>query len=413
MMWSRFVASLLLSVIFTGLVRAQTGSEPPVANIGLEKIGPELDLEKLLAARLSEEELRQGWIRLFDGQTLTGWTKTDGANWAVKDNSIVATEGTNSLLCTSVPFSDYEVSLEFRAEEKTNSGLFLRTPLVPTDPAQDCFELNIAPNDNPFPTGSLVFRQKRNESIADPAPNEWHKLKALVRGAQVITWLDGVQTCEYQDTTNLRSGWIGLQFREGKIEFREIKIRPLTDEVLAGKMGSFKPAVNVSVDYDPAGTLTISGGRGYVESAFEFGDGVVQFSAETLAENVNSGVFFRCIPGEDMNGYECQLHHGYSESRFKSVDSGTGAIFRRQAARAVLSDEGQVAHVVIVASGARISTWVQGVQVVEFVDTRKSDLNPRRGLRLEPGTLMLQGHDPNCKVRFHSIRVQSFPGSKE
>lgn len=401
------MVSLLLSLFLIDFAPAQTGTEPVIA-----KTSPELDLEKLLEARLSDEELQQGWIRLFDGQTLMGWTKTNDANWQVKDNSIVATEGTNSLLCTSVPFSDYEISLEFRAEEKTNSGLFLRTPLVPMDPARDCFELNIAPNDNPFPTGSLVFRQKRSETIVDPAPNEWHSLKALVRGAQVITWLNGVQTCEYQDTTNLRSGLVGLQFREGKIEFRDIKIRPLADEVLVGKMDSFKSAVNVRADYDSAGGLTISGGRGHVESAFTFGDGVVHFSAETLAGNVNSGVFFRCIPGEDMNGYECQLHHGYSESRFKPLDSGAGAIFRRQAARAVLSDEGKITHIVIVASGAKISTWVQGVQVVEFVDTRKPDLNPRRGLRLEPGTLMLQGHDPDCKVRFHSIRVQSFPDSK-
>ena len=404
MKWGRCVAGLMLSLFFTGLARAQTGTDPAVSNSG-----GQLDLERLLAARLAEEELREGWIRLFDGQTLMGWAPSDEANWHVVDNTIVATEGTNSLLCTSVPFSDYEVSLEFRAEENTNSGVFLRTPLVPTDPARDCFELNIAPKDNPFPTGSLVFRQKRDDSTGDPAPNEWHSLKALVRGSHVTTWLDGEQTCDYRDTTNLKSGLIGLQFREGKIEFRDIKLRPLTEEVLVGKMDRFKPAVNVRADYDPAGALTISGGRGHVESTFMFGDGVVQFSAETLAGNVNSGVFFRCIPSEDMNGYECQLHHGYSDSRFKPVDSGSGAIFRRQAARAVLSDEGQVAHVVIVASGPRISTWVQGVQVVEFVDTRKPDANPRRGLRLEPGTLMLQGHDPECRVRFHSIRVQSFP----
>lgn len=404
MKWGRCVAGVILFVVFTGQVRAQGGVEPAVSNSG-----GQLDLERLLAARLAEEELREGWIRLFDGQTLMGWSPSDSANWHVVDNTIVATNGTNSLLCTSVPFSDYELLLEFRAEENTNSGVFLRTPLVPTDPARDCFELNIAPKDNPFPTGSLVFRQKRNESVAAPTPNTWHSLKALVKGTHVTTWLDGEQTCDYQDTTNLKSGLIGLQFREGKIEFRDIKLRPLTEEVLVGKMDRFKPAVNVRADYDPSGALTISGGRGHVESAFTFGDGVVQFSAETLAGNVNSGVFFRCIPGEDMNGYECQLHHGYTDVRSKPVDAGSGAIFRRQAARAVLSDEGQIAHVMIVASGPRISTWVQGVQVVEFLDTRKPDANPRRGLRLEPGTLMLQGHDPECRVRFHSIRVQSFP----
>ncbi|MCU0710488.1 MAG: DUF1080 domain-containing protein [Pirellula sp.] len=405
MNWQRLRVVLLFCCLLGESTLAQSEKESSIRSVGAE-----LDLDPLLAARLTEEELKQGWIRLFDGQTLMGWSPTEGANWQVINGAITATEGTNSLLCTSVPFVDYEVSLEFRAEEKTNSGLFLRTPLVPTDPARDCFELNIAPNDNPFPTGSLVFRQKRNETIPHPAPNQWHALRAVVRGTHVETWLNGDKTCEYEDTTNLRSGWIGLQFREGKIEFREIKVRPLADEVLVGKMDSFKPAVNVVADYDSTGAMTISGGRGYVESAFLFGDGVVQFSAETLKANVNSGVFFRCIPGEDMNGYECQLHHGYTESRLKPVDSGSGAIFRRQPARAVLSDEGLVTHITVVASGARISTWVQGVQVVEFEDKRKPDPNPRRGLRVDPGTLMLQGHDPECKVKFHSIKIQAYPG---
>lgn len=395
---------LMIVLFLNSLLTQSAPAQPPKDNLSKE-----LNVEKLLEARLSEEELSQGWIRLFDGQSLMGWTPSDGANWSVIDNTIVATEGTNSLLCTSVPFSDYEVSLEYRAEERTNSGLFLRTPLVPMDPARDCFELNIAPNDNPFPTGSLVFRQKRNESVPSPAANQWHSLRAVVRGAKVQTWLDGVMTCEYQDTTDLRSGWIGLQFREGKIEFREIKVRPLADEMLVGKMDRFKPAVKVVAEYDSTGSLTIIGGRGHVESEFSFGDGVIQFAAETLASNVNSGLFFRCIPGEDMNGYECQLHHGFVGDRTKPADSGSGAIFRRQPARAVLSDEGALTHVTIIAFGNRISTWVQGVQVVEFTDTRKADLNPRRGLRVEPGTLMLQGHDPECKVKFRSVKILSLP----
>ncbi len=35
--------------------------------------------------------------------------------------------------------------VEFKAAKRTNSGVFLRTPLKPTDPAKDCYELNIAP----------------------------------------------------------------------------------------------------------------------------------------------------------------------------------------------------------------------------------------------------------------------------
>ena len=400
------IFSISLPIIGSGLLQAQTPTPDNVARDS--QPAQDVDLEKLLAARLPVDELQQGWIRLFDGQTLMGWTPTSEANWHVKDQTIIATEGANSLLCTSVPFTDYEIALEFRAEENTNSGLFLRTPLVPNDPARDCFELNIAPEENPFPTGSVVFRQRRTETVSQPSPNQWHSLRAIVRGDRVETWLDNIKTCDYQDTTNLRSGFIGLQFREGKIEFREIKLRPLAEEMLLGKMDSFKPAVKVRADYDSAGALTISGGRGFVESSFLFGDGVIQFIAETLAPNVNSGLFFRCIPGEDMNGYECQLHHGFSGSRLAPVDSGSGAIFRRQPARAVLSDEGKPSFVTIVVAGDKISTWVHGVQVVEWVDTRKADPNPRRGLRREPGTIMLQGHDPECKVRFQSIKIRNY-----
>ena len=107
-------------------------------------------LEELLAARLSDAELEQGWIRLFDGQTMLGWKDAGKANWRVQDGALQADSGENGLLCTTVPFSNYELTVEFKAAEKTNSGVFLRTPLKPKDPAKDCFELNIAPKDRLF-----------------------------------------------------------------------------------------------------------------------------------------------------------------------------------------------------------------------------------------------------------------------
>ena len=63
-------------------------------------------------------------------------------------------------LMTTTEWADYELHVEFQAPPQTNSGIFLRTPLKPTNPASDCYELNIAPPDNPFPTGSFVGRQK-------------------------------------------------------------------------------------------------------------------------------------------------------------------------------------------------------------------------------------------------------------
>ena len=109
---------------------------------------------------LPRELVDKGWIQLFDGQTLFGWQPTGEAKWEVDDGTI-RTAGTSAgFLMTTTEWADYELHVEFKADAKTNSGVFLRTPLKPTNPAGDCYELNIAPADNPFPTGGFVGRQK-------------------------------------------------------------------------------------------------------------------------------------------------------------------------------------------------------------------------------------------------------------
>jgi hypothetical protein len=39
------------------------------------------------------------------------------------------------------------------------------------------------------------------------------------------------------------------------------------------------------------------------------------------------------------------------------------------------------------------------------VDQRAADPNPRKGLRLEAGTLMIQGHDPTTDLSFRNLRA--------
>ena len=154
------------------------------------------------------------------------------------------------------------------------------------------------------------------------------------------------------------------------------------------------------------GELLAQDGPGMLESKESYADFVFQIAAFTAEKNLNSGVFFRCIPGEKMNGYESQIHNGTVDGdRTKPLDSGTGAIFRRTVARYVNSDDQTWLRKTIVAHGAHISVWVNGLQVTDWTDDRKPNDNPRRGLRLEAGTFMLQAHDPTTNVRFKDINV--------
>jgi hypothetical protein len=398
------------------LCAQETAKPKPDAKASAEKpaeapLDDSVNVEALLEARLPTEDLDLGWIRLFDGQSLLGWKATSDVDWKVQNDHIVATKGEPGFLLTEVRFSDYEIELEFQADEKTNSGLFLRTSSDVKDPAKDCYEINIAPTDNPFPTGSIVGRAKVSEQVTAPESDQWHSLHALVDQDHVQVWVNGQQAADYKDTTGLTAGKIGLQFREGTIRFRNIRLRPIGYSVLpkAEKSDWNEPAGAIEAAFTDNGTIKLKGGRGHIELLQPHANLCLQATALTLTENVNSGIFFRCIPGEDMNGYECQIHHGFKEDRRRAVDAGSGSIFRRQNAKAVLSDEGKPVHITIIADGPTMATWVEGVPVVTWTDTRAPNDNPRKGLRTEAGTIMLQGHDPGSEVEFTALSICPLP----
>ena len=356
---------------------------------------------------LTDKELADGWISLFDGQTLYGWEPQSDAKWRVEGGTIVADGGAPGLLLTTSQFSDYELQLQFRSAPGANSGVFLHTLGEPLDPARDCYELNIAPAHNPFPTGSLVQRQKASGNF-DSA--DWQTYEATVAGGQVVVQINGQETLRHQDPAPLGRGRIGLQYREGKVEFRQIKLKPwnLADLCNGKDLTGWKtyPEMDSVFSVSPDGLLNVKGGSGQLETEAQYGDFVLQLECMTRAANLNSGVFYRCLPGERMNGYEIQIHNGFGDGdRTKPHDCGTGGIFRRQNARLVAADDLAWFHLTVAADGPHVAAWVNGLQVSDWTDQRPPDENPRKGLRLKPGTIMLQGHDPTTDIAFRNLRA--------
>src|SRR6478672_4291816 len=176
---------------------------------------------------LTDAELADGWIALFDGETLFGWKAHSKADWQVKNGAIFVSGGERGLLCTSVEFDNYVLKADFRAAKNTNSGIFLRTPerIGMNDITTKCYELNIAPPDNPFPTGSFVGRLK-GKSVPERA-GEWQSYEVTLDGAKSTVKLNGETVLEYTDPKPSGRGYIGLQLNEGKCEFRIIKLKPL------------------------------------------------------------------------------------------------------------------------------------------------------------------------------------------
>jgi len=363
---------------------------------------------------LSPTELKEGWLLLFDGQTDYGWKAGSEADWKVVDGVIRVSAGKPGLLCTTTKFADYVLKVDFRSPAETNSGVFLRTPLVATDPKADCYELNIAPPANPFPTGSFVGRKKADEV----APSDkWQTFEITAKGGEFTIVLDGRQVMTYTDPNPISSGFIGLQLNSGLVEFRNVKLKPLgTQSIFNGKdLAGWKTegAMQSVFSVNKEGDLHVKNGKGQLETDKSYGNFILQLEGFVNGKGLNSGIFFRCIPGDVMMGYECQIHNAFkNHDRAQPADCGTGGIFRRQNARMVLPDDYEWFYQTIIADGAHISTWVNGVQVCDWTDDRPADENPRKGLRVKPGTIMIQGHDPTTDLSFRNLRIVELPAAK-
>src|ERR1700677_956887 len=82
---------------------------------------------------LTPNETSHGWKLLFDGKSLDGWqpyvtfTPPATGDWVVADGAIVCPGTSSGWLATNDTFTNFELKLQFRGSEKTNSGVFLRS----------------------------------------------------------------------------------------------------------------------------------------------------------------------------------------------------------------------------------------------------------------------------------------------
>jgi hypothetical protein len=199
---------------------------------------------------LTPQEQKEGWVLLFDGQTLDKWSVTPelAKVWKVVDGAIKTdTSAAGGTLLSKDSFDNFVIRAEFRTGPDINSGIILRaapprprpaagekpTP-VPGGPG---YELQIR-DKNPgnytggeFLTGSIVDVVKAPHD-AKILPNQWNTLEATVTGDHFVVVLNGKKVADGHDAKRA-SGHIGLQLahpedaRDTPIEFRSIKIRRL------------------------------------------------------------------------------------------------------------------------------------------------------------------------------------------
>ena len=113
--------------------------------------------------------------------------------------------------------------------------------------------------------------------------------------------------------------------------------------------------------------------RGSMRPKSSFKTSCFRLKSISHAKELNSGFFFRALAGTEeapSHGYEYQIHNGFDPDRSHPNNAGTGAIFRRVDARYVVANDQEWFTATLVAHGPRICCWVDGYQVVDWVDER-------------------------------------------
>jgi hypothetical protein len=171
-----------------------------------------------------------GWIQLFDGKTLNGWTPmNDEVEWRIEDGALVADKKkgkTNPSLVSKNSYKDFEIYAEFWVSDDANSGIYIRC----TDPknisTKTAYEVNIFDTrpDPKYGTGAIV-----GVGAVNPMPKaggKWNTFEITARGPLMTVTMNGVKTAEGKDE-KFASGPIGLQYGSGVVKFRKVAVKPL------------------------------------------------------------------------------------------------------------------------------------------------------------------------------------------
>ncbi|MDX9975924.1 MAG: DUF1080 domain-containing protein [FCB group bacterium] len=186
---------------------------------------------------LSEEERNEGFIALFNGKNLEGWTIT-GENkqgFAARDGAIEWNGRGGQMLRSRDRYANYVLRLEWKIAPGKNNGLQLRTPRGGRN-SKIGFEFQMlgtqfdTPNNES--TASLYDVQPPLADSSKPA-GEWNNLEITLDGPHYKAVLNGVLVQDVNFDENeelkyrLRDGFIVMSDHGGYAAFRNIRLKPL------------------------------------------------------------------------------------------------------------------------------------------------------------------------------------------
>jgi hypothetical protein len=166
-----------------------------------------------------------GWTRMFNGQSLDGWTITRDGHWRIEHGEIVGSGPASYLSSARGDYKNFELRARCKINDSGDSGVFVRASLDSDSPAGYEAQINSTGSD-PARTGSL--RGFEATTVQLVPPDTWFDYEVSCLEKQITIRVNGIVTVSYY-SNKWASGHIALeQHHDGSVvRFKDIEVREL------------------------------------------------------------------------------------------------------------------------------------------------------------------------------------------
>ncbi len=185
-----------------------------------------------------------GWIPLFDGKSLDGWTANENPEtFTVKDGDLIAHGDRSHLFYTGSvqdhDFKNFELKTEIMTKPGSNSGVYFHTQFQPEGFPAKGYEIQVN-NTHSDPKKTAGIYAVQDNYKAPAKDNEWFTLTIRVEGKHIVTKVNDQVISDYIEEENpkreatmkqrlISHGTFALQGHDpnSEVHYKNIAVKPL------------------------------------------------------------------------------------------------------------------------------------------------------------------------------------------
>ncbi|MEN6603577.1 MAG: DUF1080 domain-containing protein [Bryobacteraceae bacterium] len=351
-----------------------------------------------------------GFVSLFDGRSLDGWSIREGPESAfyVSGGEIVVHEGSGfpTWLRSARQYENFDFRCEFFIKGWIDAGIFLHAPEHGRNTETGfCIKIFHKQDEKMLPESiGAVFPLVPPLKVNVRNQGEWNTMRIVMDWPSLKVWINDALVQDLNLESNpelryrLRSGYLGIESLSYPIRFRNLRFKELPSkekwEILYEKPEDFAKwrITDGKPKFEALGGVIRGDGAGHLGTIEKYRDFELHLYLRS-AKHANGGILFRHQQpelGTRGTHYEIQVHD------VEGAVYPTGSLYHYKRAIYPRIEPEKWFLFQLVVKDRFCLVRINGENVMEYHDLDN----------VEPGPIMLQAHRPGWWIEYKQIRIK-------